>query len=87
MYIIELRRKVQRSLNKLPKRDFDAVVETVKSLANAPRPKGVEKIKSARLWRVRRGDYRVVYHIDDSNSLLPLFVLDTGGKCTGNCSG
>jgi len=61
MYRIELRRKVQRSLDKLPKRDFEAVIETVKNLANSPRPKGVEKIKSAGLWRVRQGDYRVVY--------------------------
>ena len=66
MYKIELRRIAQRALDKLPPRDFSAVLETVKALADSPRPKGVEKIKSVGLWRVRQGDYRVVYSIDDS---------------------
>ncbi len=65
MYKIELRRKAQRSLDRLPKSDFHAVVDALKGLANSPRQKGVEKIKSAGLWRIRRGDYRVVYSIDD----------------------
>jgi mRNA interferase RelE/StbE len=67
MYRIELRRQVQCSLDKLPKGDFTAIIETVNNLANLPRPKGVEKIKSAGLWRIRYGDYRIVYSIDDDN--------------------
>ena len=70
MYNIELRRKAQRGLDKLPKADFDAVIDSIKGLADAPRPKGVEKIKSAGLWRIRQGDYRIVYHIDDSQKLV-----------------
>jgi mRNA interferase RelE/StbE len=72
MYRIELRRKVQRSLDKLPKHDFDAVLDTVKDLTNSPRPKGVEKIKSAGLWRVRQGDYRIVYSIDDKQQIITI---------------
>ncbi len=70
MYKIELRRKAQRSLDRLPKGDFDAILDAVKGLANSPRPKGVEKIKSAGLWRVRQGDYRIVYSIDDSQKIV-----------------
>ena len=65
MYKIELRRKAQRSLDRLPKGDFDAVISDIKKLADSPRPRGVEKIKSAGLWRIRQGDYRIVYGIDD----------------------
>jgi mRNA interferase RelE/StbE len=72
MYRIELRRKVQRSLDKLPKRDFDAIIDTVKNLANSPRPKGVEKIKSTGLWRIRQGNYRVVYSIDDKQQIVTI---------------
>ena len=53
MYKIELRRLAQRALDKLPPREFSAVLETVKDLADTPRPRGVEKIKSAGLWRAR----------------------------------
>jgi mRNA interferase RelE/StbE len=70
MYHIELRRLAQRGLDKLPKKDFNAVIEAVKSLADTPRPKGVEKIKSAGLWRIRQGDYRIVYSIDDSQKTV-----------------
>lgn len=70
MYEIELRRKAQRSWDKLPKDDFEAVIRAVKDLVNIPRPKGVEKIKSAGLWRIRQGDYRIVYSIDDSEKTV-----------------
>ncbi len=69
-YKVELRRKAQRSLDKLPRGDFEAVVGAVKGLAKSPRPRGVEKIKTASLWRVRQGDYRVVYSIDDKQKLV-----------------
>ena len=70
MYKIELRRKAQRSLNKLPKDDFDAVIGDIKKLADSPRPRGIEKVKSTGLWRIRQGDYRIVYGIDDNNRLV-----------------
>lgn len=70
MYKIELRRKAQRSLDRLPERDFNVVLGAVKGLANTQRPKGVEKIKSAGLWRIRQGDYRIVYSIDDKQQMV-----------------
>ena len=78
MYKIELRWKAQRSLDRLPKDDFEAVLETVEGLANTPRPKGVEKIKSAGLWRIRQGDYRIVYSIDDSQETV--IILRVGHR-------
>ncbi len=75
MYKIELRRKAQRSLDRLPKGDFDAVVNALKGLADSPRPKGVEKIKSAGLWRIRQGDYRIVYSIDDSQRTVTVLRI------------
>ena len=75
MYEIELRRKAQRALDRLPKDDFNAVLGAVKDLANTPRPKGVEKIKSAGLWRIRQGDYRIVYSIDDSQKTVTILRI------------
>ncbi|MDN4186650.1 MAG: type II toxin-antitoxin system RelE/ParE family toxin [Dehalococcoides mccartyi] len=68
MYGIDLRRKAQQDLDKLPKKDFEAVIETIRELTNTPRPKGIEKLKGSGLWRVRKGDYRIVYNIDDKQS-------------------
>ena len=73
MYRIEL--KAQRALDKLPQTDFDVVLRAVKDLAELPRPRGVEKIKNAGLWRVRQGDYRIVYSIDDSQQTVTILRI------------
>ncbi|MFC2070039.1 type II toxin-antitoxin system RelE/ParE family toxin [Chloroflexota bacterium] len=75
MYTIELRRKAQRALDRLPKADFGAVLSAVKGLADTPRPKGIEKIKNAGLWRIRQGDYRIVYSIDDSQKVVTILRI------------
>ncbi len=75
MYQIEVRRRAQRALDKLPKSDFQAVIETIKDLARTPRPRGVEKVKSTGLWRVRQGDYRIIYAIDDKGNLVTVVCV------------
>ncbi len=70
MYKIELRRRAQRALDRLPKTDFPAVIEAIKELAQTPRPRGVEKVKSTGLWRIRQGDYRIIYRVDDNQQLV-----------------
>jgi mRNA interferase RelE/StbE len=75
MYKIEIRRRAQRGLDKLPKSDFQAAVEAIKDLAQTPRPRGIEKVKTTGLWRIRRGDYRIVYAIDDKESLITVVCV------------
>lgn len=70
MYQIELRRRAQRALDRLPKTDFQAVIEAIKELAQTPRPRGVEKVKNTGLWRIRQGDYRIIYAIDDNQQII-----------------
>ena len=75
MYKIELRRRAQRSLDRLPKGNFNAVLDAVKGLGNSPRPKGIEKIKTASLWRIRQGDYRIVYSIDEGQKTVTILRI------------
>ena len=70
MYRVELRRPAQKALDKLPKSDFQAVLEPIKGLAQTPRPRGIEKVKTTGLWRIRQGDFRIVYAIDDAKQLV-----------------
>jgi mRNA interferase RelE/StbE len=72
MYRVDLRRQAQRALDKLPKSDFQMVIEAVKNLAQTPRPRGIEKVKSTGLWRIRQGDYRIIYAIDDNERLVTI---------------
>jgi mRNA interferase RelE/StbE len=72
MYRVDLRRQAQRELDKLPKSDFQAVIEAIKDLAQTPKPRGIEKVKSTGLWRIRQGDYRKIYIIDDNEHVVTI---------------
>jgi mRNA interferase RelE/StbE len=78
MYKVELRRRAQRTLDRLPQTDFGAVVEAVKELGQTPRPRGIEKVKTAGLWRIRQGDYRMIYTINDNQQLVTVVRI---GHC------
>lgn len=55
-----------RELRKLPQDIQRRLVPVAMALANDPRPHGCEKLTDAGVYRVRVGDYRIVYGIDDS---------------------
>ena len=78
MYKVEVRRRAQRALDKLPKSDFQAVIEAIKDLAQTPRPRGIEKVKSTGIWRIRQGELRIIYAIDDNERLVT--VLRVGHR-------
>ncbi len=75
MYRIEVSPAADRDLDKLKGRirrqDFERLRDAVRSLAEEPRPRGVRKIKGAeRAYRIRAGNYRVVYEVYDSDKLV-----------------
>jgi mRNA interferase RelE/StbE len=70
MYRIELRRRAQRGLDNLPNSDLQSVIRAIKDLAQTPRPRGIEKVKTTGLWRIRQGDYRIIYAIEDKEHLV-----------------
>lgn len=69
-YKIRLRRVVQKQLDAIGGRDYQAVDEAISALAQNPRPSRVEKLTPSGLWRVRVRQYRVVYQIDDKERLV-----------------
>ena len=70
MYKVELRRRVQQSFDKLSEKDRRVVITALESLEQEPRPRGVEKIRGTELWRIRKGDYRVIYCINDQEQTI-----------------
>lgn len=67
MYRVLLERAAERELSRLPTRLQHRVIAAIKLLADNPRPSGCRKLTgSDRDWRIRVGDYRIVYEIDDA---------------------
>jgi mRNA interferase RelE/StbE len=71
-YRIEVRRVAEKQLLDLDDKTYRAVSKTIEGLATKPRPAGVKKIVGAELWRVRVGNYRVVYQITDQDKKVTI---------------
>jgi mRNA interferase RelE/StbE len=72
-YIIIISKSVQKQIDDLPNDVKERIVEKIQNLANEPRPDGVVKVKgSDNEYRIRVGDYRVRYEIDDESQLVQL---------------
>ena len=67
MYRIIFKRSAEKELSKLPATITKKIVPVIDELANNPRPIGSKKLEAQKneLWRVRVGDYRIVYLIED----------------------
>jgi mRNA interferase RelE/StbE len=75
-YDIQIAPAAERQLRKLPPQAQVKIVKTFETLASNPRPAGVEKLSAdPRFWRVRAGDYRVIYFIDDGARLVIVLVV------------
>jgi len=65
-YEVEFEPQVAKELRDMQRADLRRVMERVKGLADDPRPQGCEKLAGmADAWRIRSGNYRVVYTVDD----------------------
>ena len=69
-YEVRLRRAAQNQLDKLAEHDYEIVAEAISDLEQETRPRGVKKLAESGLWRIRVGPYRVIYAIDDKESLV-----------------
>jgi mRNA interferase RelE/StbE len=64
-YKISILRKAQKQLAKIPTSDYKKVKQAILNLTHDPRPPGSKKLKGRPGWRIRQGDYRVIYEIQD----------------------
>ncbi|TET52312.1 MAG: type II toxin-antitoxin system RelE/ParE family toxin [Anaerolineales bacterium] len=64
-YEVLLRRTVEKQLDRVPYADHPRIVKAIKGLKEDARPHGCQKLVDD-IYRIRVGDWRVVYKIDDS---------------------
>ena len=68
MYTISFKESANKELQKLPRNAIAKIIPVIERLVNNPRPGGCKKLEGAKenLYRVRVGDYRVIYLIEDT---------------------
>lgn len=79
-YEVEISESAEKFLEKVPKKDRSRIMEKIDTLADDPMPSGSVKLQGQRpaLYRIRSGDYRVVYSI--KKDVLIILVVEIGHR-------
>ena len=74
-YEVLILRRAQKELANLPKADYERVRDAMAALAANPRPVGCKKLVGREGWRIRSGDYRAIYEIDDAQQTVTVLHI------------
>lgn len=69
-YRLEIKRSAAKEIAVLPRSVCQRVVAKIQLLASDPRPNGCEKLSGAEKYRVRQGDYRILYEIIEATKAV-----------------
>ncbi len=70
VYKIYFRESVENDLSSIPKKDLVKILRRIKALGDNPRPSGCEKLTGQERYRLRQGQYRIVYSIQDKTPTI-----------------
>ena len=65
-YSLLIKRSAARELEELPAKDRHRIIARIQGLAGQPRPPNSEKLAGEEKYRLRQGDYRILYSVDDA---------------------
>ncbi len=69
-YVVRVAKAADRNIDALDGSVRPRVIRAIQALKSDPRPSGCKKMAGAELWRIRVGDYRVVYSIEDAQLIV-----------------
>lgn len=75
-YQVLIKPSAAKEIDRLPLHVASRVVAKIEALGAAPRPDGVKKLEGEPVrWRIRIGDWRVIYTIDDARRLVDVIYV------------
>ena len=77
-YRIEIKRSAVKELYSIPRKEIGKILCIIKSLSSNPRPEGCSKLTNREDYRVRVGNYRIIYSINDD--ILVIIVIKIGHR-------
>ena len=78
VYSIFFKESVRKDLSGIASHDLKRIMERISALSENPRPAGSEKLVGQDRYRVRQGNYRIVYSIQDTE--LTVWVVKVGHR-------
>ena len=77
-YRVVLPKTARKALDRLPDEVVTRILDRLAELETNPRPADVKKLKGREAWRIRVGDYRVIYEIHDRE--LQILIITVGHR-------
>ena len=74
-YEVRIVRTAEKEMDKLHRVIHTRISRRILSLEDNPRPRGVKKLGRREEYRLQVGDYRVLYTIDDKDSIVTIFTV------------
>lgn len=74
-YRIFILRRAQKELANLNRELYEQAKESIRQLAENPRPSGCKKLIGREGWRIRSGDYRIIYEINDKDQIITVLHI------------
>lgn len=69
-YVVHLKRSAEKELTGLPREVHRKIIKRLLVLVDNPRPPGTKKLGGGDRYRIRVGDYRILYTIDDATQKI-----------------
>lgn len=74
-YEVRIKPSAAKELDAIPKKDRQRLVPRISDLASNPRPDGCQKLSGGDDYRIRQGDYRAIYSIDDREKIVRILKI------------
>ncbi|MFC1452385.1 type II toxin-antitoxin system RelE/ParE family toxin [Verrucomicrobiota bacterium] len=69
-YRVIVRTSVSKDLKDIPQKDVRRILAAIESLGDDPRPPGTKKLSGQERYRLRQGNYRILYSIEDDKLII-----------------
>jgi len=74
-YVVALKKSAEKELERLPVKIHDKIIEVLVSLKENPFPRGIKKLHGSPGYRIRVGDYRILYAVDEDEKKAEVFSI------------
>ncbi len=78
LYKIRIKKSVSKDFKKIPKKDVQRILDAIQGLAKEPRPPQSKKLSGQERYRLRQGNYRILYSIEDEELIIS--VVKVGNR-------
>lgn len=69
-YRIVIKKSAAKEIERIEKKDRFRIIEKIRSLASEPHPLGSKKLSGQEKYRIRQGNYRILYEVIDDELII-----------------